>query len=660
MAKSVSAEEKYAEGTIEREYLELWKAVNPTLNSSSSMVMMCLRNITPYGLLMMKMKKDGELAWFDGPYEDWELKNFESPNDARRMLYDCWMDYSADVAIWGDVKARWAAQTFDCVCEGHLVLGGIDVPVCHKLDKKDEVDVAAPASDVGRTNTTTQMVSSHNWGTDRDSLVAVRGKINGNSFVKVNGVKGAVLKGPWDFVVTADFPVQKAEWYGGKFYIIYPYGLESFEYNHVRFEAHPWLHPKDFVEKIEYDGMMILDGTGREYRTKYIPTFEVMFENQIWECCMMENGISRIKVRPGKKPTSNPYTVVVEPTTKEWIDHFPERKIYSVVEVRRGPPVISFSVSRDDPEGIFLIDSGLRTKKGTSVPVPYVDSELVVTPDPTMSSLYKVKRGKDVLYVPSAPARSSDVPLRTYIGSKLIIYVVDRKCLAMYKESGKKVDFVGGTREGDEVPSATLIREVREETGVEISPKQLLFLGHSDEVGPHGFQEFFSRSTVFLTAVDSRDPLIANMELVPLADNLASDMTSHEARSKGVYQTWTVRIAHDFKARIGTIENLQQMLSKTVPKVITLTRFEWYDAWLERWNTPTVAESGEITVSLCKCDDNVGCRCNSYISKGAVRIDLSHKTRRERMSIVSEYLLKWGSQGPKKKKDVKRKRGKWN
>jgi len=442
-------------------------------------------------------------SWVDGPFVKWETRYLTNPQLTRSAFADAFCAQSQDPQLWDCVTQMWANQMFDSVSSNGITVHGITVVTDHMLPIKDEKDYDAGSANLGRINLP-YSVCNKGWGLEPGQMIAVRGKINGLSFVRVKTESGVFLRGPWDVEISDDVPLQKVEFYGGKWYIIAPYGLPTFSLNGVVYNAHPWLHPMDFHSNVMYDGIMVLTAD-KEYRVKFYHTHETLINDVVWEVTTL--GGIMLRQRPGKAVSSSGviHSNLASVNVAVLSNTFPVSRIYKVVLCDYG---------RRQATGIlantYVIDSGYRVLNKTvkieskfSYNIgPVDDNYPVMVVNGQMDDLVfgevisEPRKFAFPIGFPTGKSLPSTIPQKSYIGSKVILGCAGLSSHYMYLERGKKMDFVGGNHEGMETPEQTLVREIQEELGCSLS--NIRFLGYSE----HNDKGVYARSYVFFCRID--------------------------------------------------------------------------------------------------------------------------------------------------------------
>jgi ADP-ribose pyrophosphatase YjhB (NUDIX family) len=360
------------------------------------------------------------MSWTDGKSE-WEipldpLKVREQRED---LMSSCYQQ-NVTTEFLEDVKRRWEEALFSSVTEDFIVIGDVRAKNFVKISPVDEKDFSSDCSSFGKKNLTHDI-----WHhVDIGKIDGVRPKINGErfTFTRCKGV--FLLRGFCDYEVPKNFQPQLVEYYGGRYYVLFPHISKTLTYTVKRkgqemvllFEPHPVLSVKQYLDSYEcycshkYDGIMVYLGNV-EYRTKWKPTVETIVNNSVWEVSLDVSGLVLERPRPGK-------------------------------------PVVKF----ENVKGF------LRSQMSSQVLVTKLRTE-------SPKNVVTVQIKKNVV-----------------MGAKCFFIDFEKK-LVFIREPGKELDLIGGKIEFGETPSQALIREVREETGAIMKEDDFLFLGVSVEEG---------------------------------------------------------------------------------------------------------------------------------------------------------------------------------
>lgn len=544
---------------------------------------MLSEGVTPEILSRMEKEFDYQDSWIAGPYADWELPRASRRTD-REALLEAWREQSGDVQTWQAVKELWTQQRFDCVTKTHVVVHTIVVAFSHNLPLREEKDCSSEHAGVGRTTLSWGDFHSLSWGTDSDSFFAVRGKINGVRFVKVVDGEKTLLRGAWDVDIPSDFPVEVAEYYGGKFFIVYPYAVSSFDYDswgqRLRFASHPWLHPLDFMDESKYDGLMLLCNRG-EFRVKKVPSCELLCGNEVWEVALAKGkGYRLIRPRPGKKPQFSPVPLSMEITMSEVLSTFSRAYRYEVRERTKGEWGGSISCSETNRGSVVEVDGGVRYQdgmypivlRGLRGPKKRADSRTELAP------MEVIQYGDD--FMVKIPELMGSRRQYSYIGSKLVVFLKDTNALAFYAEPPKKLDFVGGSRESGETPLECLCREILEETQVTVFPSHLQFLGESDHREETEKSVVTAKAYVYLLVTKADDPLVEKMVCVPI---------DRFDKQSDQYQPWVGRIISYVGQQIGALSNLRYLdKSEVVPDELMVGE------WMRKYRSISMTVRSEL------------------------------------------------------------------
>jgi len=212
------------------------------------------------------------------------------------------------------IQVRWMAGELDSVSLTTASCGGawiectpsIRYRVARSTFKSapgllDEVDVPSEFADVGRRTLNLSDVRDRKV----DSYIGLRAKIPGNRFVKVITHEGAFLRGFKDIPVPKNFGIEVAEFYMGKFFIVYPYYSKAFKFGDYSFEPHPWITPSQYLPPVWAEGVMVFDGE-TEFRVKRTYTAEILIDGIAWEMFAGLDGtgsvsLQKLRPRPGKE-----------------------------------------------------------------------------------------------------------------------------------------------------------------------------------------------------------------------------------------------------------------------------------------------------------------------------------------------------------------------
>lgn len=519
-------------GNISLGLKSLWKRMAPMVSETAKR--------------RMWITYDQEVQWMTGR-ESWERALVDSQK-ARRSLLDEWAKGDKDLEFLQSLQELWVKMRFDSVVPGWIVVHGVAIPCEHTLNRKEESDPQAPQADLGRQDVTVRDMKGLQWEPKKESAVSVRGKIDGIPFVKVDDGGESYLQGSWKIKVPNYFPVRKAEFFSGEFYIVYPYAVPGFVYTDPetreewKFRSHPWCHPVDFRDSYKYDGIMVLIGDV-EKRAKRFPSTEIYWKSEVWEVRFGSSygNVIPLRPRPGKVARSIGASVFRVPMSTI-LSTFPSEKYYRIIEVMSGPVEVNFT--RRKTNGRFdtiVLDSSLRYNQDLGMPVSSYRQLQSVDPQyydyclsrTSLSVMQEVNSGKAISI--ESPGSTS---IRAFIGSKIVVYGDDSYWMIL-DETGKKVkppDWIGGLMEGGESSRECAIREIFEETRrqVKVKSSDLIAIGFSDANDPGEF----ARSYVFAYNLKKNDPL--KPFLMPFVEQNMSQ-----------YQPWVSRIWQYFNARVG-------------------------------------------------------------------------------------------------------------
>lgn len=520
------------------------------------------------------------------------------------------------------MKARWMMGEFDSVTESFLTMGSVFVESARPIPsstaetevstfltvyQKDEVDVPGERSSLGRQGLPMKFLSTPNLGDLENGIIGLRDKIPGSRFVKIVDGDRACLRGYKDIPVPDDFPVELAEWYGGKFYVLYPYGLPSFIWGVHSFAQHPWLCPDQYEPKPWSEGVMVLTSEG-EYRVKNHFTWEMSLEDHclpgVWEVCWARlpgkvPGIIPLRPRPGKTPSKMTLSRVRANVTA--VDF--RRMIrnmscpYIITVNHEGPFLGTYQRIVSNGSRVIVLDSGYRIKDGSWLKLKLDPSNFknrVVRVFASSKELGEVEVSNYVLPVPKLPDRYEErhLPLESRpnwkmrIGVKVFPYDVRTDETLVIADQGKPWDEIGGNLEGNETPISGLFREIKEELQMDmISAAQFIDLGVSDYVDEKEME--VGRTHVFLCPMYLFGDHSSLKRVNPWVGPLNSD--SHVEG----YQSWHFRNLSYFLSRVGkpsgVASYLKANLSRESPlrNVVDLTT-PYVAAWITALNTGKV------------------------------------------------------------------------
>lgn len=445
-------------------------------------------------------------------------------SDAIKTARHQFMDTVARMMLPPDVIkgycTRWEDGDFTAVNSHYLMID--NAWSCfpgHGLPFKNEVDYETPNSRSGREDITMFDLEKYSWGhaTDRNTMVAVRGKIPGTRYVKM----GTRFVGDKVIEVPENFPVEAAERFGDKFYILSPIALPAFVYKDHQFERHPFVGPNEFIPEMWHEGIIVLMSDGRELRSKYIPAVDVKIDEEIWECTY-NGGLKKLRPRMGKRGT-NPsliYSLVVPQAVLAKAS----KMVSPVTEVVVGDlrPTMTYRGQA------YLLDSGYRMDIGVGFPVP--KGQLIAMKPVTLHE--RVVMANDSRTVPQYRKDMHKPLMRETIGSKVILISEDGKSFLLLREQAadtgrlKPFDFPGGKLERNESPVEAVLREVKEEVGLDMDRRDLIELGKTDETEDNHFY----RSYMFAYVADVK--LGPHMKYVSFEDPPLKDGTAQKWYSR--------------------------------------------------------------------------------------------------------------------------------
>jgi len=564
------------------------------------------------------------------PWEE-DLFGVEYGSMRDRFLMNCTLaGYDHDTVE--AMKGRWMMGEFDSVTSSFLTIGSVfvessrpitssmaasAVPSFITVYQKDEIDISGERSELGRQGLPMKFLSTPNLGDLENGIIGFRDKIPGSRFVKVVEGDRTVLRGYKDISIPEDFPVELAEWYGGKFYILYPYGLPNFVWDSHSFSQHPWFAPDQYEPKPWSEGIMVLTSEG-EYRVKNNFTWEMSLEDHglpgVWEVCWARlpgkmSGIVPLRPRPGKVPSRMALSRIRANVTA--VDF--RRMIrnmscpYSITTNHVGPFLGTYRKTVLNGAKMIIVDSGYRFNdhswtrfklvSKTVSPVlkdpawaSYVTTALVSTESTSKNShVPNHFVSVDKLDNPSLPLESRP-NWKMRIGVKVVPYDAKTEETLVISDQGKPWDEIGGNLEHGESPIVGLFREIKEELQMEmISAAQFIDLGVSDYVDEHEME--VGRTHIFMCPIFLFGDHPSLKRVNPWVGPLNAD--SHVDG----YQKWHFRNLSHWLTRVGKPAGaaafLKANLSRESPlrSVVGLTT-SYLTAWI------TALNSGRVNLCL--------------------------------------------------------------
>lgn len=337
---------------------------------------------------------------------------------------------------------------------------------------------------------------------------AFRPKLNGLLFVR--NEEGTELVGPWSIPYTGD--IESVEFYGMFLYVIRPLNFhrEMKIGPHV-VKIHEWR--AEFCPSEE--GVVLLKN-GEEYRLKRNPTTEVRVENGRWGglpivgCSDYSNGVAEIcnspkgymfrRWRPECLPNSNPseyfkktprltmYTCCVRAKTVEYSE-FLDGYVGDVFFIKMDTSKRAVEKFADPNKNMFRpkVPRGLYefflSKQKYSNEAMYQNSRFLLPEELSGEALnewvYK-KLSVDIIEQMKKGAHLV-VDVQSGIAHSVTVKMLFESDygIATVSEGMKKLSLPGGRVEVGESPWSSLVREVQEELGCDISVNNNQYLGLS-------------------------------------------------------------------------------------------------------------------------------------------------------------------------------------
>jgi len=255
---------------------------------------------------------------------------------------------------------------------------------------------------------------------EQDVIFGVRDKIPGILHVR----SGTVLEGPFPVELPEGVEVDLAEYFCGRYYILWPLHTRTQEIMGCAFIQHRFLSLTDYHPRSWSEGSMFLTVNG-EQRTKYRNTTELNRDGVVWEASLEDGEVKFLRPRPGKIAGSLQRLYAMA-SPRDVLSKTLER--YTVRYVQE-----EFSFRLEG--SVIFIGRGFRVEEAKVKQLPeFIHPRTLNWNDQTVES----------------------------IGSKLVL-VEESGLMVFCEENGKLLDFLGGKKEWLENPHETMSRELKEE-----------------------------------------------------------------------------------------------------------------------------------------------------------------------------------------------------
>jgi len=244
--------------------------------------------------------------------------------------------------------------------------------------------------------------------------------------------------------------------------------------------------------------------------------------------------------------------LIVQPTFNEFRAMCPNEKTYDIKEITVGNPVSNFS-RKQGRLPLLMIDFGYRVDNTSGyVPETLNRKGFEVKHDVSWNVYYGTRSDGTKFVNETKPTREDEVAYKSYIGSKLIIMREDNPSIALISDAGKALDFIGGKWELGESPMQTLVREVKEEIGIDISGYNVKGHGFSDVIERGHRGHVFARTVMFSVTVSATDPIYNAPGIVWKSGDEMYQLMEAERDSMlfNAYQPWVKRILSSYVSSI--------------------------------------------------------------------------------------------------------------
>jgi len=400
------------------------------------------------------------------------------------------------------------------IAEGYMVLSGVCVDLTSCLLKRDiRYGISHSVQEWYDPVMTHAVLAelSLRPSTVQESILAVRPVKSGDLFVWESHEGVCALVSPTTRIeVPSDFPVRRALRQGKTFYVESPYALSEFEFAGYMFVDMAWQTFQDFkgLEKNDV-GISVLTNL-RRFFCPVVPRSIVTFDGCSWEVTSVvgvDASVQLMKLfpRPTFKQIANFAGILQSTVTYSFFMSCSPPGSLRIHNNQTGhfcrQVVVSACGSKLD------LDSGYRLdfSNGKLYPVPIQEVKIPVLTGVTSvehdkeqgSWRYRVDGGvvQSPTILPHKQALDVRKQVKFAVGVKAI--AVGSGKMWVFKDEAKDLDFVGGGVDSMETPMQALLREIKEELRLNLSPQMFCYLGISDSFTDRG--EIDYRSHLYVT-----------------------------------------------------------------------------------------------------------------------------------------------------------------
>jgi len=431
---------------------------------------------------------------------------------------------------------------------------------------RDEEDLVN-LDDVGRQDLTYRELMELRWGPGGNAY-AVREKLNGIRFTLRETAFGVVYCGAGLMVYLPKVvPTMQLEFSPQGVMMIGRYGFPDMMVANVLFGGHRWRSPDDFKITPQMEGIMLLTSKG-EWRLKRHITAEIDVDGEPYCSVILQDRTVPLFPRYGRKTTTFLDLYRALPTLG--VLEIPVTR-YPVRTVESGAFFGSIII---EPTGV-RIDSGYRM--GTDHVLHHITVKEVMPPGVVkIGDVYNKQMGTQISV---SPYKSDE--LFSVSGAKVVV-VGEDDALLLFKDNEKPWDFLGGRIEPRETSIQAILREIKEETGIQLMASKLMFLGITSEVseGVNYYTYLYAvrkeclPGVVFLARIGKDEQpwvdritsyvlrMYKSVDHLELLLQLQQDSKGADYTTSDFYEMIVDQKATLYKTRLGHIYHLQHYLRR--------------------------------------------------------------------------------------------------